>query len=170
MKVGGTEFVRVEDDLKEINYGFIITVKGTILNHRQISLNLDLEYSHMADERHKEDNIIRTERIVDFNKTAIIGGFKEVTRNISNNGLPIFRNTPVIQWFTAQQNEEVNKADLLILACPRVYQDSNEVQIEIPVTKQVSPIAKDINKTNSEYKEEQKKYSGWLYWLNWFVW
>ena len=173
LKVGGTQYVKVgreEGDLKEINYGFIVTVKGTILNRRQINLNLDLEYSHMADTLKKEDNTVRTERIIEFDKTAIVGGFKDVTRNIGNAGLPILRNTPVVQWFVGEQKDNEQKSDLLILACPRVYQDSNEVQIEIPVTKQVSPIAKDINKTNSEYKEEQKKYSGWLYWLNWFVW
>ena len=64
----------------------------------------------------------------------------------------------------------MQKADLLILACPRIYKESQIVQMEIPLTEKVAPIVKDVKKSNSDYKDSQKKYSGWLYWMNWFVW
>ena len=173
LKVGGTQYVKVghdDGDLKEINYGFITTVKGTILNRREISLNLDLEFSHMVDTLDKKDKVIRTERIIEFDKTAVIGGFQQVTRTLNNSGLPILRSVPVLQWFVGEQSEGEEKMDLLILACPRISQESSDKQIEIPVTKQVTEKVKVVDSTNAEYKEDQKKYSGWLYWLNWFVW
>ena len=174
LKVGGTKYIKVEgvgaSDVKEVNYGFIVTVKGTILNRRQIKLDLNLELSHMNGPTDKLDKTVRTSRIAEFDKTAIIGGFREITRDISNSGLPILRNTPVLQWFVAEQGESEVKVDLLVLACPRVYQESKTVQIEIPVTDQVAPSVKEVDKSNKEYKKSKKKYSGMLYWLNWFVW
>ena len=174
LKVGGTKYVRVSgvgsSDLKEINYGFIITVKGTIMNRRQINLNLDLELSHMDGENEKMDNTVRTSRVAEFDKTAIIGGFKDITRTIGNSGFPILRNTPVLQWFVAEQSDTDVQNDLLVLACPRVCLDSKVVQIDIPVTDRVAPTVKDVDKDNEEYKKGRKKYSGNLYWLNWFVW
>ena len=174
IKIGGTNYIRVSGvgggDVKEVNYGFIVTIKGSVINRRQIDLNLNLENSHMSGELSKKDNSIKTSRIIDFDKTAIVGGFQEVTQNISNSGLPILRNTPVLKWFVAEEEDEVQKADLLILACPRIYKESQIVQMEIPLTEKVAPIVKDVKKSNSDYKDSQKKYSGWLYWMNWFVW
>lgn len=174
IKVGGTHYVPVSGvsggDVREINYGFIVTVKGSIINRKQMDLNLNLEYSHMATDLKKEDNSLRTSRIIDIDKTAIIGGFREVTQNISKNGLPILRNTPVLQWFVGSEEQGIQKADLLVIVCPRVYKDVKGVEIDIPLTQQLAPTVKDAKMTNKEYKESQKKYSGWLYWLNWFVW
>ena len=76
----------------------------------------------------------------------------------------------MLKWFVAEEEDEVQKADLLILACPRIYKESQIVQMEIPLTEKVAPIVKDVKKSNSDYKDSQKKYSGWLYWMNWFVW
>lgn len=171
LKVGGTQYVKVrgrdDGDLKEINYGFIVTVKGEIINRRQIRLNINLEYSHMTDELNKEESSIRTERIVEFDKTAIIGGFKDITRSISNDGMPVLRNTPVVQWFVSQRNDSELTSDLLILVSPRV---SSDTEVEIPVNRNPENTVRESQQSNAEYKKSQKKYSGWLYWLNWFVW
>ena len=114
--------------------------------------------------------MVRLSFLIEFDKTAVIGGFQQVTRTLNNSGLPILRSVPVLQWFVGEQSEGEEKMDLLILACPRISQESSDKQIEIPVTKQVTEKVKVVDSTNAEYKEDQKKYSGWLYWLNWFVW
>ncbi|MBR4662928.1 MAG: hypothetical protein IKO93_03540, partial [Lentisphaeria bacterium] len=171
LKIGGTQYVKVrgrdDGDLKEINYGFIVTIKGEIINRRQIRLNINLEYSHLADELKKEESAIRTERIVEFDKTAIIGGYRDITRTIGNEGMPVLRNTPVVQWFVAQRKDSEMNSDLLILVSPRI---SNDTEVEIPVNRNPGKMVRESQQTNAEYKKNQKKYSGWLYWLNWFVW
>ena len=153
LKVGGTQYVKVrgrdDGDLKEINYGFIVTVKGEIINRRQIRLNINLEYSHMTDELNKEESSIRTERIVEFDKTAIIGGFKDITRSISNDGMPVLRNTPVVQWFVSQRNDSELTSDLLILVSPRV---SSDTEVEIPVNRNPENTVRESQQSNAEYK------------------
>ena len=174
IKVGGTVFVPVvgkdSGDVKEISYGFDVTVKGSQINKRQFNLNFSVENSQMKSNLHREENIIQTDRICELDKTAVMGGYKSVTEGLSKSGLPILRNTPVLKWFVANDEENKEEVELILLACPRIAKYDPNAEIDISVTEQVSHIVPEEKKTLKEVEEDRKKHKGFWSWLNWFSW
>ena len=102
-------------------------------------------------------------------RTTLIGGFKDlVDKNTPPSGLPILRNTPLLNWFVADSGKSVNDRRLVMMVCPEIVdntQDGNlkaDEEINIPVPKQAS-------KDTDEVLEERKEFTGFWSWLNWFT-
>ena len=99
-----------------------------------------------------------------------MAGAKKLMESTSKSGLPILRNTPVLQWFVAGDDNSGSDTRLLILVSPRLAMHNPNVQIEIPLEQETTPTLKNAQEKNDDRSERKKKYHGWRYFMNWFVW
>ena len=63
----------------------------------------------------------------------MLGGFTTITESIGNSGLPYLRNIPVLKWFVSQDNNNKSDLKLVLLACPRICDESENIPITIDV-------------------------------------
>ena len=175
-KSGGTIFVKVAGadaaDLKEVPYGFTINAKGGLVNEQTMSCDFDFMVSTILPTG--DDNINRKEdyskqRIsLPIGKTTLIGGLKDlVDRNTPPSGLPILRNTPILNWFVAKSGKEVEDRRLVIMVCPEIVDNTQDSKPD--VDKEINLRVQDqASKDTDEVLEERKEHTGFWSWLNWF--
>ena len=177
--IGGTKYIRIpgaeNGGLQQVDYGLKLTVKGGLISKDKVDLSFSLSNSSSISagesdsfDQTKED--ITNSIICELDNTVVLGGCKRVVESTVKSGLPILRNTPVIQWFVSEDNDGMQENELLILACPRIQKNTPAVKIKIPVVDEVAHIAENGKQTNKQLEDEEKRYRGWLSWLNWFVW
>lgn len=186
-KSGGTLFVRTganassggvsvntSSDLKEVSYGFTINAKGGLVDAAMMSCDFDFMIATIlpgvdgADINRKEDS--STQRIsLPIGKTTLIGGFKDlVDKNTPPSGLPILRNTPLLNWFVADSGKQVSDRRLVIMVCPEIVDNTQDAKPD--VDKEINIRVQDqASKDTDEVIEERKKFHGFWYWLNWFT-
>ena len=178
LHTGGTIHAKVSGgdngDVKNINYGLQISVTGTLISENMVRMELQLSNSHLSpasggDYNQTTDSTNQT-IICELDRTMVLAGAKSITEKTSLSGLPILRNTPVLQWFVATDDSTKSETRLLILVCPRKVQFNPDVQITIPVSDETAPTYRDAKRPNAVRKEENKRYRGSLNWLNWFSW
>ena len=84
----------------------------------------------------------------------------------SPSGLPLLRNTPMLNWFVADSGTELTDRRLVIMVCPEIVdnsQDGNlkvEEEINLPVTVEGA-------KPTEQREEERNEKRGFWSWL-WF--
>ena len=176
-KSGGTLFVKVEGrdiaELKEIPYGFTINAVGGMIDESSMSCDFDFGLSSIipsgTGEYDRKEDLSKQKITLPIGRTTLIGGFKDlVDKNTPPSGLPILRNTPLLNWFVADSGKSVNDRRLVMMVCPEIVdntQDGNlkaDEEINIPVPKQAS-------KDTDEVLEERKEFTGFWSWLNWFA-
>jgi type II secretory pathway component GspD/PulD (secretin) len=103
-----------------------------------------------------------------MNKTVVLGGLKDLVEGTSKAGLPILRNTPILQWFVSESGNAQSDMQLLILISPRVQ--TNDTQIKIPPSALTANTLDQAEKTNKQRIDEEKRFHGFWFWLNWFCW
>jgi len=174
---GGTMYIRVSGqntgDLKEVQYGLQMTVSGGLTGGNKVKLDIAIERSdppvlNTAGDYGQRKSAISTSVICDMNKTVVLGGLKELVEGTSKSGLPILRNTPILQWFVSEDGNSLSDMQLLILISPRVQ--TNETQIKIPPSALTANTLEKAEKTNAQTIKEGKRYHGFWTWLNWFCW
>jgi len=178
LHTGGTIYAKVSGiengSLQNIDYGLKINVKGGLVSPTRAKLTLDLTNSEMVgssgDSYDMAENTTKQTIYCDLDKTIVLAGSKKMMENTTRSGLPILRNTPVIKWFVAGDNESYTETRLLILISPRLIKNNPEAQITIPLDQETKTTYNDSKRSNEERIEEKKAFSGLLYWLNWFVW
>ena len=179
LRIGGKKYVKVNGvengSLQEIEYGLKLNVKGGLIAKNKVELQFDLSNngSVSAGEGGTFDQTqaqVKNSVVCDLDNTVVLGGYKKIVQETAKSGLPILRNTPVLQWFVAEDSDHQQEYDLLILACPRLQKDDPARKIALPVIDAVTPAAQDAQRDNKVVAEEQKRYRGWLSWLNWFCW
>ena len=176
-KSGGKLNVRVagtnNGDLKEVPYGFDVTVKGGLVSAEAAKLDLDISISGVTilgngDVDQKEEKS-KQKLVCKLGKTTVIGGFRQlVDENTPPSGLPILRNTPLLSWFVAESGQQISDRRLLILVCPEIHDGTRDEALNVDAEITL-PTLDDASKTTEERLEERKKYHGFLYWMNWFT-
>ena len=178
LHTGGTVYVKVSGiengSLQNIEFGLKIKVTGGLVSPSRTKLTLDLKNSALLGSNESsytlsEDTTKQTV-FCDLNKTIVIAGSKKIAQDTSRSGLPVLRNTPVLQWFVSEDRNSSSDSRLLILACPRLVKFNPDVQINIPLEQETAPTYRDARRDNVEREEENRRYRGWLSWLNWFCW
>jgi Flp pilus assembly secretin CpaC len=122
---GGTLKVRVSGrdvaDLEDIEYGFIMKVKGGLLNADTAAMDLDLELSFPvpmgADYDLKREHIETTVNCP-LGKTLVMGGVKDLSEKVTKEGVPFLRSIPVLSFLFSEKNQIVEDRKVLILICP----------------------------------------------------
>ena len=178
LHTGGTIYAKVNGiengSLQNIEYGLKINVKGGLVSPTRAKLELQLTNSQMLsrseDSYDLAEDTTKQTVFCDLNKTLAVAGSKKLMESTAKSGLPILRNTPVLQWFVSGDSNSGSETRLLILVCPRLATYNPDTQIEIPLEQVTAPTKKEAEETNEERIEKKKKYHGPLYFLNWFVW
>lgn len=183
-KSGGTMFVRTiqpgggvigNANMEKIPYGFILNTVGGISDDGEFAdLMVDFTLSsvtqvdEMSYDRKEETTKQRLK--LPLGRTTFLGGRSMVEDNrTSPSGLPILRNTPLLNWFVADSGTELNDKKLVIMVCPEIVDNTRDEKID--VDKEINiPVPVETAKTTEEREEERRPYSGGL-WnpLNWFV-
>ena len=185
-KSGGTLFVRTganassggvsvntSSDLKEVSYGFTINAKGGLVDENTMSCDFNFMISTIlptGDENiNRKEDSSRQKISLPVGKTTLIGGFKDlVDKNTPPSGLPILRNTPMLNWFVADSGKEVSDRRLVIMVCPEIVDNTQDAKPD--VDKEINIRVQDqASKDTDEVIEERKPFSGFWYWLNWFT-
>ena len=193
-KSGGTLFVRQLEipqggntsgmvmgnlEMKEIPYGFQIVTKGGVTDGNMVDMDFNFTMSGVSkvDDMSgydRKEEVSEQKIVCALGKTTLISGFKSLVDNrTSPSGLPILRNTPLLNWFVADSGTELTDRRLIIMVCPEIVdnaQDGNlkvEEEINLPVTVEG---AKTTEQREKEKMEKQYPFGGGL-WnpLNWFV-
>lgn len=178
LHTGGTIYVKVNGiengSLQNIEYGLKINVSGGLVSPTKAKLKLNLENSTVVGSDEESYSLLEdsTSQTVfcDLNKTIVLAGSKKISQDTQRSGLPVLRNTPVLKWFFGQDTDSQDEVRLLILACPRLAKYNAETQIEIPLENETAPTLRESKTDNNKRIEEKKKYTGVMYWMNWFTW
>ena len=112
----------------------------------------------------KEEQTTSTPLVCDLDKTTMLGGFSTLTEDIGNSGLPYLRNVPVLKWFVSQDNNNKQDLKLVILACPHICNEDEDIPVVIQVVdpQQVHEAAtKPLNEVNKKPKSIWKPNT-WL--------
>ena len=179
LHTGGTIYTKVNGiengSLQNINYGLTITVKGGLVSPTKTRLNLDLVNSYLLgaseDSYNLKEDTTKQTVFCELNKTIAIAGSKRIAQETQQSGLPILRNTPVLNWFVSEHGDMKQASQLLVLVCPRLVKGDATPQIEIPLDQETSNTYPAAQKdTKQELEDRNKKHSGFWSWLDWFNW
>ena len=179
LHTGGTIYTKVNGiengSLQNINYGLTITVKGGLVSPTRTRLNLDLVNSYLLgtseDSYNLKEDTTRQTVFCELDKTIAIAGSKRIAQETQQSGLPVLRNTPVLNWFVSEHGDMKQASQLLILVCPRLVKSDASPQIEIPLEQETAntyPAAQKDSK--QELEDRNRKHTGFWSWLNWFNW
>lgn len=178
-KSGGTLYVKTRGldsgDLKPVPYGFVLKTKGGVTpTGDALDSVIDFELSSIdyvtGDEVSIKEEKSKQRLALPLGRTTFIGGVKMVEEDrVSPSGLPILRNTPMLNWFVAESGTTKEDRRLVIMVCPEIVDNSKDGTLE--VEKEVNiPVSTEGVKSTEQREEEKRPFSGGL-WnpLNWFA-
>jgi type II secretory pathway component GspD/PulD (secretin) len=154
-------------DLKDIDYGLSLKVKGGLIDNQTASLQLELELSSpdlMANGDYdlKRNNV--TTRIdCGLGKTYVLGGMKDMVQNTTGpTGVPFLRSIPVVDWFFSEKEDKMMNMQVLVLVCPRL---AGTETVSLPVgSEETRNTLSEAEKTNQQrMKEANKKKKRWFF-------
>ena len=188
LKIGGTLKVKMQGEsslsgsnerFEDIEYGFFIDKKlANLVDSGNVDVKFDVNQKTpipMEGGYHEGYNIEERKYnpsiICPLGKTVVIGGyrdFKETTAPLV--GTPIFRNVPILGWFFAKDSESVDDIKIMMLVSVReVRPDEPEVQDAKLPYEECKNLTTEVQISNEDRLESRKRWSGWLYWMNWFM-
>lgn len=172
---GGSSVMVGNLEMKEIPYGFEIKTKGGLLDENSVDVDFDFSMSGVTKtddsagyDRHEE--VSQQKIVCPIGRTTLISGFKSlVDTRTSPSGLPVLRNTPLLNWFLADSGYEIADRRLVIMVCPEIVDNSQDGNLKADEEINI-PVKTEGVKTTAQREEERKPFKGFWYWLNWFVW
>lgn len=177
-KSGGSIFVKVAGgdaaDLKEIPYGFDMKTKGGLETADMVTLDMDMSISSVAPmgdsgDYDKKEDLTKQKVSCKLGKTTLVSGFAQLLdSNMPAKGFPIFRHTPLLQWFVAESGKEVSDRRLVMMICPEIVDMSRDGNIDVDREINI-PVTTEAEKTTDQRLEERKEHTGFWSWLNWFT-
>ena len=168
---GGTLKVRVyggsggTGTLNDVQYGFMMAVKGGLTGVDRVKLDMELEMSSptlmVNNDYDLKTTKISTTVSAKLGQTLVIGGLKEMVQaTTDNSGIPFLRKVPVLNWFVAESGDELTDRQVLILIYPQIAGKGPE--IKIPPSAETADTVKQVEKGNKErIKKENSKKSFW---------
>ncbi len=174
---GGTLNVKVYGqetaDLKPINFGLKIKVRGGLIRSNMTRLEFELEKS-LAPVKQEEDYFQRStktkaEILCPLNKTAVIAGQREMTfSNSGPSGYAFLRHIPIVNWFMAFEEDQGEEMQLLILVCPKIA--GQHVQMSSVPSEETAEVENKVSRSVREKsrKIQQQENRNWF--LKMFTW
>lgn len=71
----------------------------------------------------------KTTILVENGQTAVLGGIYQSDTTKSNSGIPLLRKIPIIGWLFGQDNDTMDKNELLIFLTPRILNKDKAFQV-----------------------------------------
>ena len=65
-----------------------------------------------------------TKLIVESGRTAVLGGLVQERSTYEDNGIPVLKDLPIVNYLFKQRNDEVDKDHLLIFITPRIIRSA----------------------------------------------
>ena len=168
---GGTLKVRVyggaggTGTLNDVQYGFMMGVKGGLSGSDRVKLDLELEMSSPT-LMENNDYDLKTTKLTTtvsakLGQTLVLGGLKDMVQTTTDNsGIPFLRKVPVLNWFVAESADELNDRQVLILIYPQIAGKGPE--IKLPPSAETADTVDKVDQGNKErIKEENSKKSFW---------
>ena len=184
-KSGGTMHVRTIEpngggvigtaEMEEIEYGFMLkTVGGIDKGGKDVDMTVDFTLASIAQLDswgvNVEEDATKQKLKIPLGRTTFLGGRSMINDSrLSPSGLPILRNTPMLNWFVSDSGTTINEKKLVIMVCPEIVDNTRDGNID--VQKEINiPVTTEGVKTTEQREEEKRPFSGGL-WnpLNWFV-
>lgn len=177
-KSGGTRYVKITGhdvaDMKEIPYGFTINAKGGLVDEKTMNADLDICISSLMfvegdGSYDRKEDLSKQQLSLPIGRTTLIGGFSDlIDKNTPPSGLPVLRNTPIINWFVADSGKSVSDRRLVMMVCPEIVDNTQDAKPDVDKVINI-PVQEQGSKDTDEVLEERKRFHGFWYWLNWFT-
>lgn len=160
--------------LKDIDYGLILEVKGGLTGKDSVSLELKQELSYPGPKglnaERAELNIRKfsttTSITCRLGETIAIGGLKDfIEDNTNTASIPYLRNIPGFRWLIAQDDDSFTDAEILTLVCVHKMLPSSSVD---PVAAELEKMKQAEDKKDRE--REQKKHKNDGKWYQFWKW
>ena len=168
---GGTLKVRVyggsggTGTLNDVQYGFMMGVKGGLTGSDRVKLDLELEMSSPTLMENNDYDLkttkLSTTVTAKLGQTLVLGGMKDMVQaTTDNSGIPFLRKVPVLNWFVAESADELNDRQVLILIYPQIAGKGPE--IKLPPSAETADTVEKVEMDNKErVKEENSEKSFW---------
>ncbi len=118
---------------KEIEMKLEVTPQVTSENDVIMQINLKRDFATMIGQQ-SEPNINRREAktkvLVRNGQTAVIGGVYQSDMDNNEQGIPWFKNIPVLGWLFKNRTIDDNKSELLVFLTPRILNAETSIQKE----------------------------------------
>lgn len=170
LKSGGTLKVKVGNDnsadLKDIEYGLIIKVKGGLRTADAADLELEVELSvpeaNALGDYNLKQNKISTSVQCKLGETLVLGGMKALLEGTTGpSGVPLLRSIPGIQWFFSEQGTTREDAQVLVLVSP---QFTGQKALILPaVSAQTADTLEQSEKPTKERAKEKRGGRRWFF-------
>lgn len=158
--------------LKDIDYGLILEVKGGLTGKDNVSIELKQELSYPGPKgqfaQRAEIDIKKfsttTSITCRLGETIAVGGLKEfIESNSSSDSIPYLRNIPGFKWLIAQDTDNFTETEILTLVCVHKMIPSGSVD---PVAAELEKMKraedkKDRERERKEHKNDGKWYQFW---------
>ena len=174
--IGGTKYVKVSGSengsLQNIEYGLKLTVKGGLISKDKVDLQFDLSNNGAitmagGDSFDQSQEQVKSSMVCDLDSTVVLGGYKKIVQSTMKSGMPILRTFPVLEWFVSEDKDNNEELNLLILARPRIKNDSTVQKIVIPVIETVTPETEKAMQDNKKTIKEERQKRGQRRWFSW---
>ena len=171
MHNGGTLKVRVyggsggTGTLNDVQYGFMMGVKGGLTGSDNVKLDLELEMSSPTLMENNDYDLKVTKVVTTvtakLGQTLVVGGLKDMVQSTTDNsGIPFLRKVPVLNWFVAESPDELNDRQVLILIYPQIAGKGPE--IKMPPSAETADTVDKVEQDNKKrVREGDRKKSWW---------
>lgn len=169
------------ENFQDIECGFFVTKNEASLvgsNMVNVKLNVEQKTPKPSPAGYQEGYIVDRNEfnpVVDcpLGKTVVVAGYNSfVQSTMPPSGFPVLRNVPIINWFLSQEGDNVEDMKLMMLVSVRaVRPDEPEQQDALLPYEASKNLTTEVQIDNNEriQKRKDEKWSGWLFWLNWFT-
>ena len=173
---GTQTVISMNTTLVQIPYGFQLNTKGGVTDEGdKVDMMIDFEYSTVSQNDAQDYEKVEKKSVqrlmLPIGRTTFFGGIKMLDESrISPSGLPILRNTPVLNWFVSDEGTSINDKKLVLMVCPEIVDNSQDGTLDVE-NKINIPVPRDTQKkTLDDLEDEKRPFSGGL-WnpLNWFA-
>ena len=174
---GGTLSVKLVGsetaDLKEIEFGMKLKVRGGLVRSDLVKLELEIEKS-MAPVKQDDDYFQRStkskaEILCPLDKTAVMAGEREMTySNSGPSGYAFLRHIPLVNWFFSSKEEQGEEMQMLILICPQLV--NHTPQMTSKPSEETANVEKEVAKTVNKQSADAHKKEERNRFLKMFTW
>ena len=159
-------------ELKDVDYGLIVEVKGGLTGADNVSIELKQELSYPSPEGRAPTGTqfdlkrfkVETSLNCKLGDTIAIGGLKELASSHSTSeAIPYMRNIPVVKWLFSQDRDDLRDEEIVALVCVRPMSSSSDID---PVAEQLQQmkLEDDENWADEERKANKNKGKWYQFW------
>ena len=177
---GGTLYISSDavagstSQLKDIEYGLIMEVKGGLTGADNVSIELKQELSYPGpispDVNGAKLDLKKfattTSFVAKLGEPIAVGGLKEFTqKNTDSASIPYLRNVPVLKWLIANDRDDFTEEEILTIVCVRPMVKTGEID---PVAVELNKMKQAEDKALKDREADKHKNDGkWYEFWKW---